>query len=83
MAPAPSEGRALIRLAAPIALPAAARRGIGSAIMLRVERDAAEHCVHALHLTVTLSGIALYEKLGYRRSWPERSNFRTERASAA
>lgn len=46
--------------------PAATRRGIASAIMLRVERDAAEHEIQTLHLTATLSGVALYEHLGYR-----------------
>ncbi|NGO54798.1 GNAT family N-acetyltransferase [Allomesorhizobium camelthorni] len=46
--------------------PAAARRGIASAIMLRIERDAAEHEIQTLHLTATLSGVALYEHLGYR-----------------
>jgi GNAT superfamily N-acetyltransferase len=46
--------------------PAATRRGVGSAIMLRTEQDAIEHGVEALHLTATLSGVALYENLGYR-----------------
>ncbi|MCT7378652.1 GNAT family N-acetyltransferase [Chelativorans salis] len=46
--------------------PAATRRGVASAIMLRVERDAVEHGIQTLHLTATLSGVALYEHLGYR-----------------
>lgn len=46
--------------------PAATRRGIASAIMLRTERDALEHGVDTLHLTATLSGFALYEALGYQ-----------------
>jgi GNAT superfamily N-acetyltransferase len=46
--------------------PAAARRGVASAVMLRTEQDAMEHGVQTLHLTATLSGVALYEHLGYR-----------------
>jgi GNAT superfamily N-acetyltransferase len=46
--------------------PAAARRGVASAIIRRTERDAVEHCIQTLHLTATLSGVALYEHLGYR-----------------
>ncbi|MFC6486399.1 GNAT family N-acetyltransferase [Nitratireductor sp. GCM10026969] len=46
--------------------PAAVRRGIASAIMQRIERDAGEHGIRTLHLTATLSGIALYEHLGYQ-----------------
>jgi GNAT superfamily N-acetyltransferase len=46
--------------------PAAARRGIGSAIMFRIEQDAAENDVRSLRLTATLSGVSLYRKLGYR-----------------
>jgi GNAT superfamily N-acetyltransferase len=45
--------------------PAATRRGIASAIMGRVEQDAIEHGVPALHLTATLSGVPLYARLGY------------------
>lgn len=45
--------------------PAAQRRGIASSIMARVERDALEHGVRELALTATLSGAALYERLGY------------------
>jgi N-acetylglutamate synthase-like GNAT family acetyltransferase len=46
--------------------PAVSRRGVASAIMLRIERDAAEHEIQTLHLAATLSGVALYEHLGYR-----------------
>lgn len=46
--------------------PAAARRGIGSTIMLRTEQDAAERGIRSLRLTATLSGVALYESLDYR-----------------
>jgi predicted N-acetyltransferase YhbS len=46
--------------------PAIARRGLGSAIMRRVEDDAASHCVRLLSLTATLSGAPLYERLGYQ-----------------
>lgn len=45
--------------------PAATRRGIASSIMARIERDALDHCVRDLVLTATLSGAALYERLGY------------------
>jgi GNAT superfamily N-acetyltransferase len=48
--------------------PAAARRGIGSAIMREVEADAAERGITLLRLTATLSGVALYEALGYRET---------------
>lgn len=46
--------------------PAATRRGIASAIMLRTEGDALEHGIDTLYLTATLSGLALYVALGYR-----------------
>lgn len=46
--------------------PAATRRGIASAIMLRTEQDALEHGIDMLHLTATLSGVALYEAFGYQ-----------------
>lgn len=46
--------------------PAAARCGVASAIMLRAERDAVEQRIQTLYLTATLSGVALYEHLGYR-----------------
>lgn len=45
--------------------PAAERRGIGSSIMAWVERDAVENGIQQLSLTATLSGTALYERLGY------------------
>ncbi|WP_454285762.1 GNAT family N-acetyltransferase [Rhizobium arsenicireducens] len=45
--------------------PAAARRGIASSIMTRIERDALDHCMRDIALTATLSGAALYERLGY------------------
>ena len=46
--------------------PAMARSGIGSAIMRHIEADAARHGVATLKLTATLSGVALYARLGYR-----------------
>ena len=47
--------------------PSVARRGVGSAIMRRVEADAARSGIRHLALTATLSGVALYaQKLGYR-----------------
>jgi len=46
--------------------PAIARRGVGSAIMRCVEDDAALHGVRLLGLTATLSGVPLYERLGYQ-----------------
>lgn len=61
--------------------PAATRRGVASAIMLRTERDALEHGVDTLHLTATLSGFALYQALGYQMeeatelSFPDQSRF--------
>lgn len=55
--------------------PSAARRGVASAIMVRTERDALEHGVDALHLTATLSGLALYEALGYRSEEATELNF--------
>lgn len=45
--------------------PATARRGIASSIMARIESDALDHCVRDIALTATLSGAALYERLGY------------------
>jgi len=45
--------------------PAAARRGIASSIMTHIERDARDHCVRDIALTATLSGAALFERLGY------------------
>lgn len=48
--------------------PAAARNGIGAAIMRHAEADAAEHGISMLRLTATLSGVALYEALGYRET---------------
>lgn len=61
--------------------PAAARRGVGSAIMSRVEQDATEHGIRSLRLTATLSGVPLYIKLGYRMEqateieFPDRTHF--------
>lgn len=46
--------------------PGMARSGIGSAIMRHVEADAARYGFAALKLTATLSGVALYARLGYR-----------------
>lgn len=45
--------------------PAIARCGVGSSVMRRVEEDAALHSVGLLRLTATLSGVPLYERLGY------------------
>jgi GNAT superfamily N-acetyltransferase len=61
--------------------PAATRRGVASAIMLRTERDALEHGVDTLHLTATLSGFELYQALGYQTEeatelrFPDQSRF--------
>ncbi|GLQ53967.1 GNAT family N-acetyltransferase [Devosia nitrariae] len=46
--------------------PAVARCGVGTAIMLRVEQDAIAHSVLLLGLTATLSGVPLYQRLGYQ-----------------
>jgi ribosomal protein S18 acetylase RimI-like enzyme len=46
--------------------PAAARRGIGSALMRHAETDAARHGVLRTELLATLSGVPLYRRLGYR-----------------
>lgn len=67
--------------------PAATRRGIASAIMLRTEQDALEHGVETLHLTATLSGFALYEVSGYQTdeatalTFPDQSRFECVRMS--
>jgi GNAT superfamily N-acetyltransferase len=52
--------------------PAAARRGVASSIMARVERDAIDHGVRELALTATLSGVAFYLRLGYLALGSER-----------
>ncbi|WP_162901523.1 GNAT family N-acetyltransferase [Breoghania sp. L-A4] len=52
--------------------PAAARRGIATSIMARTERDAVEHGIPEFTLTATLSGAALYERLGYLGQGSER-----------
>jgi GNAT superfamily N-acetyltransferase len=49
--------------------PAAARRGIGSALMRHAEADAGRHGVRRLELLATLSGVALYTRLGYRATF--------------
>lgn len=46
--------------------PAATRRGVASAIMARTEQDALDHGVETLQLTATLSGVSLYQALGYQ-----------------
>jgi GNAT superfamily N-acetyltransferase len=48
--------------------PAAARNGIGAAIMRHAEADAAKHGISMLRLTATLSGMALYQALGYQET---------------
>jgi ribosomal protein S18 acetylase RimI-like enzyme len=48
--------------------PAAARNGIGAAIMRHAEADAAKHGISMLRLTATLSGVDLYQALGYRET---------------
>lgn len=61
--------------------PAATRRGVASAIMSRTERDALTNKVDTLHLTATLSGVALYEAFGYQTeeatelTFPDQSRF--------
>ena len=46
--------------------PAATRRGVASAIMARTEQDAIDQGARTLQLTATLSGVALYQRLGYQ-----------------
>jgi len=46
--------------------PAATRRGIASAIMARLERNAIAHGIGMLGMMATLSGVAFYVRLGYR-----------------
>jgi GNAT superfamily N-acetyltransferase len=48
--------------------PAAARNGIGTAIMRHTEADAARSGVSTLKLTAMLSAVALYKTLGYRET---------------
>ncbi|MEQ8397588.1 GNAT family N-acetyltransferase [Thalassobaculum sp.] len=61
--------------------PAFTRRGIATAIMARTERDALEQGIDTLHLTATLSGLALYEAFGYHTEqttalqFPDMSSF--------
>jgi GNAT superfamily N-acetyltransferase len=62
--PATDPAKALIRSVFVAA--SAARCGIGSAIMGHAEADAAAHGVELLSLTATLSGVPLYNALGYR-----------------
>jgi GNAT superfamily N-acetyltransferase len=69
--------------------PTATRRGIASAIMRRTEGDALDHRVGTLHLTATLSGVALYRALGYQivrdaeLRFPDRSSFECVRMCKA
>jgi GNAT superfamily N-acetyltransferase len=46
--------------------PAAARRGLATAIMERIEQDAAAHGIGVLSMMATLSGLSLYARLGYQ-----------------
>jgi GNAT superfamily N-acetyltransferase len=46
--------------------PAAARRGIATAIMARVEKDAASYGIGVLSMMATLSGLSFYARLGYQ-----------------
>jgi GNAT superfamily N-acetyltransferase len=46
--------------------PAAARRGIATAIMARIEQDAAAHGIGVLSMMATLSGLSFYARLGYQ-----------------
>lgn len=48
--------------------PDAARQGLGAAIMGHIEADMRAHGVTVATLTATLSGLPLYERLGYRRT---------------
>ena len=47
--------------------PGHARRGLGSAIMRRIEADALGAGAESLGLAATLSGVGLYTALGYHR----------------
>ena len=46
--------------------PAASRRGIATAIMERIEQDAAAHGIGVLTMMATLSGLSFYARLGYQ-----------------
>lgn len=48
--------------------PAMARRGLGTAIMHTLERDAALHGIRSLSLTASLPGARLYRTLGYEEA---------------
>ncbi|MDP2779541.1 GNAT family N-acetyltransferase [Devosia sp.] len=69
--------------------PAATRRGVASAIMARTEQDAVDHGAEMLQLTATLSGVALYHRLGYQTEevtaleLPDRSRFECVRMRKA
>lgn len=46
--------------------PVAARRGIATAIMEKIEQDAAAHGIGVLSMMATLSGLSFYARLGYQ-----------------
>ena len=51
--------------------PDCARRGLGRRMMEVIETDAASHGVSHIMLTATLSGLPLYDAIGYTRLHPE------------
>jgi GNAT superfamily N-acetyltransferase len=64
----PDPAAALVRCV--FVVPAAARRGLGSALVAHVEADAARHGVRRLSLAATLTGVPLYRRLGYSEAAP-------------
>lgn len=50
--------------------PDCARQGIGGAMMRQIELDSARNGIATLTLAATLSGVALYTRLGYRAARP-------------
>jgi putative acetyltransferase len=47
--------------------PAAARRGVGSALLRRLEEVARQHDLASLHLAASLNSVPFYESSGFRR----------------
>lgn len=64
VADSPRSGTATVRSV--FVDPAVARRGIASALMEHIERDAGCHGVRVLRLMSTLSGLTFYTRLGWR-----------------
>jgi GNAT superfamily N-acetyltransferase len=64
VADSPRSGTATVRSV--FVDPVVARRGVASALMAHIERDAACHGVRVLRLMSTLSGLTFYTRLGWR-----------------